>query len=312
VAKRVRDAFTVDDSIVASIPDTTFADGTSQQRYHRWRGTLDESSRKALEYLVPRIQIDVTRSWPASMTPRRGVENLPDDLAARVEELGPWDVPFPLGDGTTTITDTTLTEFAEFRYLYRLALINDAVATLLGDTLGATTVLDIGCHSGLFSLDLAGRGVRHIDGIDLRAQNIAQAQFLADHYGIDNATFEVGDADDIPSDRQWDVVLNLGVLYHVLNPFEFMRRTFELCRSFAVIDTVCHIEPVSGFFLMGDKDVNRSSEGREEYELHPTYRAVIDTIRHAGFREIFEVIGRSEIPHDLYKNGTRRCFLAIK
>jgi hypothetical protein len=98
----------------------------------------------------------------------------------------------------------------------------------------------------------------------------------------------------------------------VLNPFEFIRRTYELCRSFAVIDTVCHTEPVSGYFVMGDKDVSVSAEGRESYELHPTYRAVIDTIRHAGFREIFEVVGRSDIPHDLYATGSRRCFLAIR
>jgi tRNA (mo5U34)-methyltransferase len=312
VTKRVRDTFTVDDSIVSAIPDITFEDGTSQQRYSRWRMTLDESSRKALEYLVPRVVIDVTRGWPDSMKPARGVENLPDDLAARVDALGPWDVPFPLGDGTTTRSEEIFVEFAERRFLYRLALINGAVATLLGDSLGATTVLDIGCHSGLFSLDLAGRGVKQVHGIDLRAENIAQARFLVEHYGMDAATFEVGDADDIPSDQQFDVVLNLGVLYHVLNPFEFIRRTFELCRSFAVIDTVCHVEPVSAFFLMGDKDVNRSAEGREAYELHPTYRAVIDTIRHAGFSEIFEVVGRSEIPHDLYANGSRRCFLAIK
>ena len=149
-------------------------------------------------------------------------------------------------------------------------------------------------------------------GIDLRAQNIAEAQLLAEHYGTHNATFEVGDADDIASDQQWDVVLNLGVLYHVLNPFDFIRRTFELCRSFAVIDTVCHTEPVSGYFVMGDKDVNRSAEGKAAYELHPTYRAVIDTIRHAGFREIFEVVGRSEIPHDLYATGGRRCFLCVE
>lgn len=155
-----------------------------------------------------------------------------------------------------------------------------------GDSLPATTVLDIGCHCGLFS--------------------------LAEHYRIENAIFEVRDADDLPSDVQWDVVLNLGVLYHVLNPFEFIRQTFDLCRSFAAIDTVCHTEPVSGYFVMGDKDVNVTAEGRESFELHPTYRAVIDTIRHAGFREIFELVGRAEIPHDLYATGNRRCFLAIK
>jgi SAM-dependent methyltransferase len=312
LAKRVRDTFVVDDSIVTAIPETAFADGTSQQRYHRWRVTLEESSRNALEYLVPRIEIDVTRGWPESMTPRRGIDHSTADLGARVAELGPWDVPFPLGDGMTTMSDRTRAAVAEKRFLYRLALINGAVATLLGDALPTTTILDIGCNCGLFSLDLAGRGASRVDGVDLRPKNIAQARFLAEHYGIENATFEVRDADDIPTDARWDVVLNLGVLYHVLNPFELIRRTFELCRSFAVVDTVCHTEPVSGYFVMGDKDVTAAAEGRESYELHPTYRAVIDTIRHAGFSEIFEIVGRADVPHDLYATGSRRCFLAIR
>jgi 2-polyprenyl-3-methyl-5-hydroxy-6-metoxy-1,4-benzoquinol methylase len=313
VAKRVREVFSVDDTIVTAIPETAFTDGTSQQRYHRWRLTLDDSNRSALEYLVPRIELDVTRAWPAAMTPRAGVDIDPAALTARVDELGPWGVPFPLGNGSTTMmTDATAAAVAERRFLYRLSLINGAVAMLLGDSLPDTTVLDIGCNFGLFSLDLAGRGAARVTGIDLRPENVARAQFLADHYGIENVSFEVRDADDIPTDTQWDVVLNLGVLYHMLNPFDFIRRTFELCRSFAVIDTVCHTEPVSGYFVMGDKDVNVTAEGRESRELHPTYRAVIDTIRHAGFREIFEVVGRSEIPHQLYASGSRRCLLAMK
>ncbi len=271
MAKRVRDTFPVDDSIVAAIPGSAFTDGTSQERYRQWRLTLDDTSRSALEYLVPRIEIDITRRWPDAMKPRAGITMSRTDLDARIAELGPWGIPFPLGDGLTTMSDRTHAAVAERRFLYRLALINDAVTRLLGDTLASTTVLDIGCNAGLFSLDLAGRGALRVDGIDLRAKNIAQARFLAEHYGLENAAFEVRDADDLATDAQWDVVLNLGVLYHVLNPFEFIRQTYDLCRSFAIIDTVCHTEPVSGYFVMGDKDVNVSAEGRETYELHPTY-----------------------------------------
>jgi len=311
LAKRVRDTFPVDDTIITAIPSTALTDGTSQERYRRWKGTTDGSS-STLEYLLPRIALDVVWRWPEYLTPSGNGGLTAADLAARVDELGPWSVPFRLDHGLVTMEQSLFTAVAEKRFLFRLDLINRAVATLLGDDLADTSVLDIGCNCGLFSLDFAGRGASRVHGIDLRPQNIAQARFVAEQYGIANVTFEVTDADDIPSDTQWDVVLNLGVLYHVLNPFELIRRTFELCRSFAVIDTVCHTEPVSGYFVMGDKDVTHGSEGKESYELHPTYRAVIDTIRHAGFSEIFEVVGRSDKPHPLYATGGRRCFLAIK
>jgi SAM-dependent methyltransferase len=210
--------------------------------------------------------------------------------------------------------DATLPEaaIATLRVLYRRDLIAGTVAELLGAQAPRTTILDIGCGPGFFSMDLADRGFGLVQGIDLRSANIVQAEFLAEHYGVDGVSFAVSDADALGSDKQYDVVMNLGVLYHVVNPLQFIHQTYELCRQFAVIDTVCHREPISGYFMFGDKDVDRYTEGREDYELHPTYRGVIDTIRYAGFREVFEIVGESDRPHELYANGGRRCFLAVK
>jgi hypothetical protein len=146
----------------------------------------------------------------------------------------------------------------------------------------------------------------------LRDENIAQAEFLANHYGLDNVAFRVLDVDALPPGRQWDVVLNLGVLYHVVNPLQFLQQTFGLCRRFAIIDTICHTEPVSSFVLFGDKDASNAAEGRETWEFHPTYRGAIDAIRYAGFSDVVELIGYGEVPHPFYDQGRRRCFLAIK
>ncbi len=238
----------------------------------------------------------------------------PDDLRAVVEGLGPWNIPLRIAEGVSTMPDATLLAAAVVtsRLLFRRDLIAGTIAAVLGADASRTTVLDIGCASGFFSMDLADRGVGEVQGIDLRPANVAQAKFLAEHYGVDRVNFDVSDADALGTDKTWDVVMNLGVLYHVVNPLQFIRQTYELCNRFAIIDTVCHREPVSGYFIFGDKDVAEFTEGREIYELHPTYRGVIDTIRYAGFREVFEVVGDAERPHPLYENGGRRCFLAVK
>jgi 2-polyprenyl-3-methyl-5-hydroxy-6-metoxy-1,4-benzoquinol methylase len=310
-ARQVRETFAVDDATVVALPSAGLNDGSSQDRYAAWRATLDAAGRSPVEYLLPRIEIDITDSAPGFMVQRGHLDATTEEIAARVDAIGPWDVPFRLGHDVCTMAEGMVAAVARRRFWYRVELINGVISRLLGDELARSTVLDVGCHSGLFSLDLAARGAA-VDGVDLRPQNIAQATFLAEHYGIDNVTFEVRDADDLAAERTWDVVLNLGLLYHVLNPFELIELTYSLCGSFAVIDTVCHTEPVSAFLVMGDKDVVRSSEGKAAFELHPTYRAVIDTMRGAGFSELFEVVGRAERPHDLYATGNRRCFLAIK
>ena len=300
---RMRTALPVDDLVNKT---------TSQERYASWRRTMNCTP----EYLLPRITRVISREWPPYMAEPKGHLDLDtSELRERVKALNPWFLPFRMRDDFYTMNmDTPLAVEATERVLFRRDLIAGTVAALLGSDLGDSTVLDIGCNSGFFSLDMAARGAKHVDGIDLRQQNIAQAQFLAEHYGLANAAFRVADADAdaLEPAQQWDVVLNLGVLYHVVNPLQFIHQTYEMCRRFAIIDTVCHREPISGYFLFAGKDVDHPAEGREDWEFHPTYRGAIDTIRYAGFSDVIEIIGDAEPQHPLYGNGARRCFLAIK
>ena len=312
--EQLRDLFTLDESRFSAIDDAAAL--KSQDRLHAWTKRLGGLNQFGVEYLLPRIRQKIDREWPPFTQRQRGhLDMSVDDLRAAVEKMRPWPVPFPFGDGIKAIPEDIGFDGgpeAALRILYRRDLICKTVATLLGADAASTSVLDIGCNCGFFSLDLADRGVGHVQGIDLRRHNIRQANFLAEHFGVDNVEFAVRDVDTLDSAEQWDVVLNLGVLYHVVNPLQFIRQTYELCRRFAIIDTVVHREPVAAYFLIGDRDVIRPGEGRESYELRPTYRAAIDTIRYAGFREVIEIVGESETPHELYDNGRRRCFLAIK
>jgi tRNA (mo5U34)-methyltransferase len=284
---------------------------TSQERYAKWR----KPQKFPPEYLLPHITRQITREWPRYMSaPGGGHPDLDEDaLRARVKALDPWYLPFRIRDDYFTMNMKGRQAIeATSRVLFRRDLIVGTVAAILGDEIAETTVLDIGCNCGFFSLDIADRGAKHVDGIDLRPENIAQAQFLADNYRLDNVIFRVSDADALPTEKQRDVVFNLGVLYHVVNPLQFIRQTYELCRRFAIIDTVVHSEPVSAYILFGDKNVDHPAEGREEWEFHPTYRGAIDTIRYAGFSHVIEILGDADPPHPLYGNGSRRCFLAIK
>jgi tRNA (mo5U34)-methyltransferase len=304
----LRRRFRIEDETVSALPAGVDHTVTSQQRVKAWRKLLYENTDRVTEYLVPRIVRPIDRQWPAAfMTPR-----VPpgDETERAIEELGPWNVPYHLGGGRSTRRDTPAVA-ASF-WSYRVDLLNSTVHDLLGADLADSTVLDIASGPGYFALDMAARGAHHVDGMDLREKNIAQARFMADYYGIDNATFSVGDVDEFSPDRRWDVVLSYGLLYHLVDPVGHVRQLHDLCTRFAVIDTNCAREPFSGYLLLGDKDTSRPVEGREHFELHPTYRGLIDTIRLAGFREVVELVGVSEEPHPHYAAGNRRAMVAIK
>jgi SAM-dependent methyltransferase len=299
----------VAEDVVSGLPGGAPLGGaTSQERYTSWLATQGQ---RPTEYLLPRIVRDTTPEWPTFMARRAGGAG--SDLRATVDRLAPWSVPYLLADGIDTISQRTLAgQVTLNQLLFRRAMITGTVAALLGEELATSTVLDVGCNAGFFSLDAAGRGARHVDGIDLRTENIEQARFVADHYGIRNASFEQMDVDALPEGEQWDVVLNLGLLYHVTNPLELVCSTYDRCQRFAIIDTVVHKEPISAYILFADKDVESRTEGRSEWEFHPTYRAVIDTMAYAGFREVFEIVSAARPAHHLYAHGQRRCFLGAK
>lgn len=308
---RIRETFAVDDELVSSLSRRDLG-GTSQQRYKAWMQHIRGQEQLPVEYLLPRIRQDIHPAWPSFVAAHRESGLSAEQLSAEVDRLGPWSIPFPLTDEVNTMERGMVAAVAKHRMLFRRDLIGKTVVELLGEHAAQASVLDLGCNSGFFSMDLVDRGVGEVRGVDLRANNIEQARFLAQHFGVDRVDFQVLDVDDLDSDAQWDVVMNLGVLYHVVNPLQLIRQTYDLCRHFAIIDSVCHREAVSGYFIFGDKNVELPEEGRETYELHPTYRGAIDTIRYAGFRDVFEIIGQAEHPHDLYRAGRRRCFLAVK
>jgi SAM-dependent methyltransferase len=307
VPTRTWHGLAVTDDLVCAVPGAALSE-SSQARYAAWAAA--QPAQKT-EWLVPRIIRDTPLEWPAFMQPR-GARSA-SELTAAIERLAPWSVPYRLAEDVDTISQSTLAgQVARNQILFRRALIAGTVADLLGEDLARSTVLDIGCNAGFFSLDVAGRGARHVDGIDLRIENIEQARFVADHYGIRDVSFAQMDADALPEGKQWDVVLNLGLLYHVTNPLELVCRTYDLCSRFAIVDTVVHNEPLSAYVLFADKDVASRTEGRSEWEFHPTYRAVIDTMRFAGFAEVFELVSATRPRHHLYLHGQRRCFLGVK
>jgi tRNA (mo5U34)-methyltransferase len=307
---------TLDDRIVSAIPGGEPDSGTSQERYKLWRES--QNGKRPTEYLLPRVVRSIECTWPPFMH-RAAAEVASDDLRAKLAELGPWYVPFAIGDpvvNTMEFTDNFgAAIFADDnaqRMQFRTELIGGTLGLLLGDELSQMTVLDVGCNSGWFSFDLAERGARAVDGVDLRPHNIEQARYLRGYFGLDNTHFEVADAMSFDEERRWDVVLNLGVLYHVTDPLRLLQRTYELCERFAIVDTICHEEPFSGFVLFDTKDANHPHEGRESWEFHPTYRGAIDALRYAGFREVVEIVATEETSSGLYRGGGRRCFLAVK
>ena len=103
------------------------------------------------------------------------------------------------------------------------------------------TALDVACNEGWYAHRLLDWGAARVVAVDSRAFNIRRARLLRDHFEIDPARLELIEADlfDLDPERlgRFDVVLLLGIVYHLENPVGAMRITRALTRSLCVVES---------------------------------------------------------------------------
>ena len=84
--------------------------------------------------------------------------------------------------------------------------------------LAGKTVLDIGCNGGFYSMEMKKRGAARVLGVDCDEDYLAQARFAAEVTGLDIEFRKLSVYDVGSLGERFDVVLFLGVLYHLRHP----------------------------------------------------------------------------------------------
>jgi len=111
-----------------------------------------------------------------------------------------------------------------------------------GGSLRGKRILDIACNSGFWSIQCALRGAEVI-GFDARPELIAQADLVKEVTGVRSAEFRVLDFRDMNPDAlggTFDIVLNLGLLYHLPEPLRALEMTKRMARRHILLDTAIH------------------------------------------------------------------------
>jgi SAM-dependent methyltransferase len=287
-------------------------------RYAEWTRALKRANLWPIERLLPTITIAECGKMPPAMR-RAAAGTLGAEMLREIRKYN-WGYYFHVGNGQSTLGaeahENGIQRTARQRMLYRMNAINGAVAALYGGKLSGKTMLDLACNHGAFSLDMAIRGIRSARGVDLRAENVAKANLLARLLEVENVQFVEGDIWNEVNARS-SIVYCLGLLYHVTQPYELVELCYQVCTDMAVIDTITHREPVSGFLLGTGQMIPEHAAGRIRTELHPTYRALIDLMRVVGFREVIEVEGMpdpgwTDWQSDIYATKLRRCLIGLR
>jgi len=162
-----------------------------------------------------------------------------DQIEKRVRQLGKWFHNINL-KGVQTAPDHFLGDYPNVKWR--------EFAHAIPADLRGMSVLDVGCNGGFYSIEMKRRGASRVVGIDSNEKYLAQAQFAAEVCGAaiefcNLSVYEVGRLKE-----KFDVVLFMGVLYHLRHPL----LALDLLHEHAVGDML-----VFQSLLRGSTDVER-------------------------------------------------------
>lgn len=126
----------------------------------------------------------------------------------------------------------------------RLQRVLQVVADTTPKPLAELRILDLACYHGDFGLEFARRGATVI-ATEGRVANLEKAEAAKQALNLTNIQFFQDDIRYLSKEKYgtFDVVLCLGILYHLDTPevFHFLEQIYEVCDGFVVIDT--HVSP---------------------------------------------------------------------
>ena len=174
----------------------------------------------------------------------------PSRIRERVRSLGRWFHNLDLG-GVPTAPNHFLGDYPRVKWR--------RFAHALPEDMSGWSVLDIGCNGGFYSIEMKRRGAARVVGIDSDPGYLEQARFAASVSGVEIELRQLSVYDVARLDERFDLVLFMGVLYHLRHPLLALDRIHEhVARNLLVFQSVLRgsdeIAPVPDDIPFEDRD----------------------------------------------------------
>lgn len=210
----------------------------------------------------------------------------------------------------------------------RIRRVVQIVADLSPKPISSLRVLDLACSEGGYGIELALRGATVV-GVEGREANLVKARFAAEALGLSNVEFVLDDVRNVREETygRFDVVLCLGILYHLNAPdvFTFLSNFASMCDHMAILETHVSLKPETSRTYNGKRywgavfqehdakatEVEKQSQlwmsldNVESFQF--TRFSLINCLQHCGFASVYDCLHPTVLGY-----GGRTGFLAVK
>jgi hypothetical protein len=171
-----------------------------------------------------------------------------------------WFYSYELPDGSTTPTYHGVD--IQAIHNTRWQMLRDCLEQDFGPEREGKSVVDLASHQGWFAWNMAQNGFSSVLGIDARQSHVEDSRLIAEIYGDERLSFRQGDVlEQEPGETgQFDVVLMLGLLYHLENPVGALRVCRALCKNLCIIETQV-VPGMTGYVDYGSYEFVRPLKG---------------------------------------------------
>lgn len=240
--------------------------------------------------------------------------DLKEEIAQRT-----WFYRFELPDGSST--GSYLPPEAQQIHDTRLEMVNRVLRPLLTDHAGLTA-LDLASHQGWFSLQTARLGCATVTGMEPRQQHLEDARLMIRAWDVKNVRFVQSDIQNIAQTdiEPADIVLMLGLIYHLENPVAAIRTAYAYCRRVCLIETQVgphlsgmldwgsheFVRPIQGCFTVIDEteETHANEASTEGICLAPSTETLLWIMEKVGFREV-ALVAPQEGAYEQHRHGKR-------
>ncbi|SOB62138.1 conserved protein of unknown function (plasmid) [Pseudodesulfovibrio profundus] len=201
-------------------------------------------------------------------------------------------------------------------------MISGALDPLFADKWHDIRCVDLACNQGFFSMELARKGCREVLGIEARQETVNEANLMRDCLGLMNATYVQGDvmAMDGSEYEAFDIVLMLGLIYHLENPVGALRIAKAMTKGVLLVESqvgpeiegkidwgTCEMQqPVHGAFTIIDETEQFANPlgSVTGIALCPSPQAIVWILKALGFARV-EILPLPDNAYEQFVAGKR-------
>jgi len=269
---------------------------------HRTRSAPASAAGKAANWIGEPAPVDSV--WPL---PRRPGGLSDNQIREELAKHDLWHYAFSFEGGiSVSLRHRNVSPLATpERPLQRFRHFMPYLIAAAGGSLRGKRILDIACNAGFWSIQCALLGA-DVTAFDGRGELIEEAKLIKSIVGLPNVEFTVLDFWKMSPESlggRFDIVLNLGILYHLTHPLEALQLTKSMAKTHILLDTTVYPSTEPVIHLRWEEAYDITSSIHSGIATNPSKSGLELMLKHVGAARWFEIPLRTpDMPEDYLEN----------